>query len=478
MCGITGIWNKRLSADELDNRVKESMSLLEHRGPDDAGIWQDSEIGLSFGHRRLSIIDTTKNAHQPMVHASGKYVLVFNGEIYNYQHLYLKYLNKAKKEINVGDTAVLLEILVKMGVNALELLNGMFAFAFFDYKNNEILLARDRFGEKPLYWFKNNEQFVFSSEISSIKPVLGNKTLDINLKALSVYHMTGSIPAPLTIYSNINSLVPGSYLQFKMGNEPTVKKYWSIDKSLKYSTYQSSNEQNTISIKQSFSNAIASCMVSDVPVGVFLSGGIDSNSILATTASEGLTPNIGLCVDFPEKKYSEYSIAKCSADKYGIELVRYVVDESIFEEKIASFFSVMDQPTIDGFNTYFVSNAARESGIKVWLSGVGGDELFGGYPSFDRMKYLLKIIPILQILFPDKLATKLSGLRLPIKLAKILSSLSRGSPSIRAYQLNRLIMPPVQISRALINAMEISPKELQLSLDEYYPVISDDYDYF
>lgn len=476
MCGISGLWNRRLAPEQLSNRIKQSIKLLNHRGPDDAGVWQDSNIGLSFGHRRLSIIDTSINAHQPMVHASGKHVLVFNGEIYNYRELYSKYINSGRNDIKIGDTAVLLELLVQMGADVLNLIDGMFSFAFIDHDKRELLLARDRFGEKPLYWTHHNEQFAFSSELSSLRVLVGNTVLNINQDSLAIYHMIGSIPAPKTIYSDIYALEPGYFMRVPMGGKPEIKRYWFITKGVENSADISQEGQERSCTQELLVKAVGSRLVSDVPVGIFLSGGIDSNAILATAFARGTPPQTALSIDFPEKKFSESVIAKTSAKQYGVHFEQYVLEQSTFERGIYNFFSVMDQPTVDGFNTYFLSQAAHETGTKVWLSGAGGDELFGGYPSFRRMMYLRKLISYLQMIVPSNLALLISGMRIPARYARILNSLSRGSAAIRAYQTNRVLIPPAQIRGILKFAVQLKTNELLALLDKCYPNVPDDFD--
>jgi asparagine synthase (glutamine-hydrolysing) len=472
MCGITGLWNQNLAEEELLKRVEVSTKLLEHRGPDDSGIWHDKALSLALGHRRLSIIDATSNAHQPMIHKTNNYALVFNGEIYNYRELEKKYKLLCHDEKEYGDTAVLLELLVKFGVDALEYLDGMFAFAFFDKTKQKLTLARDRFGEKPLYWNNSGGIFCFSSEITTLVPLI-NTTLDINEESLAIYHMMGSVPAPRTIYTDIHALEPGSFITINTKFQPQIKNYWDIKSSFNRSNKNQKNNGSDAT-QELLINSVRSRMVSDVPVGIFLSGGIDSNSILATLNNQKILPDMALSVDFPESEYSEFSIAQTSAEQFGVPMERLVMDQSSFTKGLPTFFSAMDQPTMDGFNTFFLTQAAQQIGIKVWLTGVGGDELFGGYPSFKRMMILSNVIKVMQKIMPSRLMVELSSSNISIRNSRILNSLVNGPAQTRCYQSNRLILPPAKI-RSLLNTTMDNNILLKL-LDSCYPTMPDNMD--
>ena len=222
--------------------------------------------------------------------------------------------------------------------------------------------------------------------------------------------------------------------------------------------------------------AICSRMISDVPVGIFLSGGIDSNAILSTLVAKNHRPHCALCLDFPEKQFSEFPIAQASAKQLGVPLRRYTLDQSTFEKGLPLFFEKMDQPSIDGFNTYFLSMAAKQQGVKVWLSGVGGDELFGGYPSFKRVQWLQQVIAVLQKIVPKDLAFFLSGRKISIRFSRIFNTLVTGAPSLRAYQSNRLLIPPPRLNDILITPA--NHKENLVLLDKIYPNVPSFFDKF
>lgn len=213
MCGILGLWQPNDANSSVERRLNQSLKVLNHRGPDDRGIWLASDNKVGFGHVRLSIIDTSTLAHQPMVDTSSRYILVFNGEIYNYKELYKKYLLNERAVNSHSDTSVLMHLLIFLGKDALSQLNGMFSFAFYDTQTKKVLLARDRFGEKPLYWLGNKNVFAFSSELSALKVLLYDHPWILDDNAIASYHMLGSIPAPQTIYKDVFALEPGQWIE-------------------------------------------------------------------------------------------------------------------------------------------------------------------------------------------------------------------------------------------------------------------------
>lgn len=382
MCGIGGILAK--GNQDLPNQALEKMSrALLHRGPDDCGasISADRKIGLV--HRRLSIIDPTPGARQPMADASGKVTIVLNGEIYNYKELREPLLKSGYPFRTSSDTEVILSLYETQNVKLLTLLRGMFAFALWDYEKKTLLLARDRMGIKPLYYVDTGNFLVFASEVRAILAT-GLVAKQLSLEAFSGYLSFGSIPAPHTLIENIKSLEPATVLRIENGTA-IERRYWNF-----HFDDKAAGPALLDSLYETLKDSVAAHLVSDVPVGIFLSGGIDSTVITALMRS--ITPEAirSFSITFPDSPLDEARFARMAAVAFGTQHIEKTVTAQDFEKTLPHILAAMDQPTIDGVNTYFVSQLARESGVKVVLSGLGGDELFAGYPSFRIIPRLLR----------------------------------------------------------------------------------------
>jgi asparagine synthase (glutamine-hydrolysing) len=449
-----------------NQNFKKALDAISHRGPDDKGIFENK--WGKFGHTRLSIIDLTNDAHQPMLDESSNYLIVFNGEIYNYLDLYKRFFSDDVTVNRNSDTSVLLGMYKKYHHKCLDYLDGMFSFVILDIQNNELFAARDRFGEKPLYIYQDNDLVVLSSEIRAIRKLLPKKNFDIDYNSLVEYHTIGSVPPPKTIYKHIKSLEPGHYLNIDHRGSIKNTCYWNLsDKKLqdKYARIAPKNYNEAVEhTKFLLNKSIKSRFISDVPVGVFLSGGIDSGAIASIS-----NPNTNaLCIDFLENEYSEYGAAKLMSEKYGLSLERHIIDSDFFTDNLEGFFASSDQPTIDGFNTYFVSMIAKSMNIKVWLSGVGGDELFGGYPSFQKINQMKNISSLLQKIQPQKfpkfLAREIS--HNSILLRSSFMGIA-GNPYLRAHQALRSIQSPFSVTKILKNIC-IPDNKLINQLDKKY----------
>jgi asparagine synthase (glutamine-hydrolysing) len=471
MCGFVGIRDAELSPNDGGQRLAAALSSIAKRGPDGRGEFADGR-GFRVGHVRLAIIDTTTAAAQPMVSGDGRLVLVLNGEIYNYKELYEQHCRELAWVNPRSDTSVLLGLYSLFGRRCLELLNGMFAFAVFDVEMHSLFLARDRFGEKPLYWSQSGARFAFASELKALRQLARNQSYD--LEALALFHLIGSIPAPRTAYAGLNAVLPGAWLEVSAEGRIERGIYWSAVANVAIRTAGDRSEV-IAGVRQRMRQAVATRMVSDVPVGVFLSGGIDSGSILAFCADQGTRPDIALTLDFEEERFSESVLAEATAKRYGVPLTRRVVKEEEFSSSLVDYFREMDQPTSDGYNTYFVSKFARELGVKVWLSGVGGDEVFGGYPSFKRISRLTRMSRVLQAIAAPAYAHPLVKLAPNRTRAGRLLNLGRfGDPRVRAYQTCRMTLP-LESARELF----CGPLQRQLSLellDSAYPEIPSEAD--
>ena len=469
MCGFIGIFEN--SRDEgIEQRIVHAMAKIKHRGPDDSGTYTDRQRGYCVGHVRLSIIDTSDAARQPMVSADGRYVLVYNGEIYNFAYLCKKHCADIESVNRKSDTSVLLHLFIKYGPACLNLLDGMFAFAVFDKCDRTVFLARDRFGEKPLYWSQSDRGFVFGSEVQAVRGLISDRVPQLNGEAICAYHSMGSIPAPLTVYTNINALEPGCWFEY---SEREVKRgiYWSIGDALNKGDRDGFMSRADVISRTSelLVSASRSRLVSDVPVGLFLSGGLDSGALASLCGRGNSMLQTALCLDFEESRYSEFGLARETAERFNLDLVSSLSREDDFVDSLGAFFSAMDQPTTDGYNTYFVSKAAKETGIKVWLSGVGGDEFFGGYPSFERMPRLHLASQVGQNFIPEFIIDyACTRLWRNLRMSRVLHLFDKGPAWLRAYQVCRNVIPLRNVNAILAAARTKSACRYE-SLDRLYP---------
>jgi len=379
MCGIFGIIH--FNGKPIDTvKAENAAKALSHRGPDDYGTFLSASGNAFFCHYRLSIIELSKLGHQPMTTGDGRYTILYNGEIYNYQTIKNSEYKIQNWHTN-SDTEAVLKLYEKYGEESLKKLRGMFAFAVWDEKEKSLFAARDRFGIKPLYYLINKDEFIFSSELKAIKKYKENLT--ISQRGVEAFLKTGSVPAPLTIYNETKSLLPGEFIKVILTGNYSLKKWWNFEEILDASDEVINyNDSSRAEIKSALLDSIKAHCVSDVEVGAFLSGGVDSTSIVSLMNKAGAQKLRTVSVAFPGNKLDESFFAKKAAEKYGIEHTEYPLTETDVSNDIENFFSVIDQPTIDGLNTYFVSKAAADIGLKVVMSGLGGDELFGGYSTF------------------------------------------------------------------------------------------------
>lgn len=439
--------SNKLRDDDLVSRLPRALSSLHHRGPDGHGTAiVDHAI---FGHARLAIIDLTAAANQPMT-VGDRMTIVFNGEIYNYRELYSQFLTDDPNVNPRSDTSVLLGMFRKFRHDMLPYLNGMFAVAIYDATLKQLFLARDRFGEKPLFYFVDNNSFCFGSETRAIRELAGRSKFSTDPMAVALYLHLGSIPSPHTIFEQIKCVPPAHYAYIGVGESspPVFHRYWRLGQTaegFKVSDFDGSIQERTHEL---MAEALRSRLVSDVPVGLFLSGGLDSGA-LASLASETTSTRLSaVVVDFAEKTYSEGEMARQTAEAFGIPVTRREIGAQQFMGYLNDFFKAADQPTADGFNTYIVSKAAHELGGKVWLSGVGGDELFGGYPSFSRIGPLRRFATAMKVVPGHTLMRGLADrLALPMRLQRALTLAAPGPEYVREYQVLRAPLPFNQVRR-------------------------------
>jgi asparagine synthase (glutamine-hydrolysing) len=396
MCGIVGIYAYHSAADRIDRaevvRIRDHMTA---RGPDASGAWfsQDGRVGL--GHRRLSIIDLSDRAAQPMESADGKFVITFNGEIYNYRALRNKLESSGCIFRTQSDTEVLLHLYAAKGAAMVEDLRGMFAFGIWDVDQQRLFLARDPYGIKPLYYADNGCTLRFASQVKAL--IAGGKvSRDPEPAGWVGFHIFGSVPEPFTIYREIRNLSAGSTVWVDSRGAGEPKRYFRVAEA--FNRAESDVPAPEAQLRDGLRAAVADCvghhMVADVPVGLFLSAGLDSSALLGLMRDVGQhdIQAVTLAYDeFQDTSEDEAPLAAKIAALYGSKHTIRVVREKEFQDDLPRIFEAMDQPTIDGINTWFVSKAARELGLKAAISGLGGDEIFGGYPSFRAIPRLVRL---------------------------------------------------------------------------------------
>ena len=392
MCGITGFYSK--TSSNFNNIILKMNSAIIHRGPDSNNVWQDKNSGIIFGHQRLSILDLSTAGNQPMVSNSGRYIITYNGEIYNHLEI-RKELNKINLNIkwkSNNDTETLLEALEFWGIEkTLKKIVGMFAFGLWDKKNRSLILVRDRIGEKPLYfgWQGKGDSkvFLFGSELKALK-VHPEFSREINRDAIALQLRHNYIPDPYSIYKDIYKLLPGHYLELTEDNLkknflPTPKIYWSLTKS---AIYGNSNQltQSDENIQSELENrlklSVKQRMISDVPLGAFLSGGIDSSTIVALMQSQSSHPIKTFTIGFNEDDYNEAQHAKKIAKHLGTDHTELYISSKTTMEVIPKLSTIYDEPFSNNSQipSFLLSQLAKKD-VKVALSGDGGDELFCGY---------------------------------------------------------------------------------------------------
>ncbi|MBL0382421.1 MAG: asparagine synthase (glutamine-hydrolyzing) [Desulfofustis sp. PB-SRB1] len=386
MCGFTGYISQQ---GNVDAAICEKMAKsLQHRGPDDSGVWIDHQDGVALGHRRLSIQDLSSLGRQPMLSSSGRFVIAFNGEIYNFLVLRKELEGLGIRFYGNSDTEVLLAAIEIWGVeNSLKRLVGMFAFALWDKKKKTLTLARDRLGEKPLYYGWQNDNFLFGSELKALRqhPSFSGQ-LDLN--ALGRYLQYNYVPAPKTIYAGVNKLVPGSYVQIaplsvNPGSPLEPIAYWQLEQVIRSGIENPFTGKDTEAVEglnNLLLETIRDKMISDVPLGAFLSGGIDSSTVVALMQATSSRPVKTFTIGFNEGTYNEAAHALRVARYLGTDHTELYVSAEQAMDVIPRLPHIYDEPFADSSQipSYLVAELAKKN-VTVALSGDGGDELFGGY---------------------------------------------------------------------------------------------------
>jgi len=384
VCGIAGI----IASEVEPTSLERMLEAMHHRGPDDRGIeiFGHDHFQVGLGNTRLAIIDLSPAGHMPMRDPETGNWIVYNGEVYNYRELRAELVKHGKHFRSLTDTEVILKAYAEWGLDCLGRLRGMFAFAIWDGTRGELVLARDRLGEKPLYYYADPERglFVFASEVRALLASgLVPRLLDHS--ALSIYLHNGFLVSPRTLVRGVRSLLPGHWMRIDArGQVAGQGRYWRIPSSRTGVAEEARSRERLEALRETLAEATAQRLVSDVPLGVFLSGGLDSSTIVAlmTRCSNAIRT---FSVGFPEPDFDESTYAQWVSSRFRTEHRTVSVTAEEFARWLPDGLAAMDQPTFDGLNTYCVARTARASGLTVALSGLGGDELFGGYPHFRQV---------------------------------------------------------------------------------------------
>ena len=456
MCGISGLLSVSPWSN-LESVTQNLQSALTHRGPDDQGVYINGDRQVTLIHTRLSILDLTSAGHQPMTIDGDRYWITFNGEIYNFLDLRSKLEAQGEKFNSHTDTEVILRLYHRKGKDCVHDLQGMFAFAIWDDHQKTCFFARDPLGIKPLFYSQVGSQLIFASEL---KAILASKLISpqLNPTALYEYFSTGSVPEPLTLIRGIHQLSPGHYLEWYNG-EISQSQYWQID----FTPDNTIDELATRRIvREALIQSVQSHFLSDVPVGIFLSGGIDSTVILALARQTQNNDLSTYSIAFEESQFDEGSVARRTAQYFKTDHHEEIVTAASAKRLFSRYLKSLDQPSVDGFNTFFVSKLAAQNNKKVVLSGLGGDELFAGYGSFKTIPKMMQYHSQLKSLKPllKMSALGLGRLTQNPKLKRLGDFFAVNATTANAYQTMRGIFSRgeaeklVRLYCPILNAME------------------------
>jgi len=445
MCGIAGIYgmSDKQRAAETVQRMNDRIA---HRGPDDQGTYVDDRIAL--GHRRLAILDLSPAGHQPMVSSDGNLQIIFNGEIYNFLEIRQSITNYPFK--TNSDTEVILAAYQKWGKNCMHHFNGMFAFAIWDCTKQELFIARDRLGIKPVYYFRNDTLLLFASEIRALL-VSGLVPKKINRNGIADYFSYQTVHAPETIIENVLMLMPGHHMTIS-GNNVVIEKYWDLVSNRSTESQGKSYREVCDDVRNLFEAAVKRRLISDVPFGAFLSGGIDSSAVVGLMSKILDNPVKTFNISFDESEFGEAKYARLIAKKFNTDHHELLLRPDDFLKQLPDALKAIDHPSGDGPNSYIVSKMTRENGITMALSGLGGDELFAGYPVFNRAlrvignKWLWQFPKPIRAAVGNIIANAKPGIT-GIKLQQLLSTDSANVENI--FPLSRQTLPPSYIATLL-----------------------------
>jgi asparagine synthase (glutamine-hydrolysing) len=454
MCGIAGVYAYHYAANPID--MTELRAIRDHmapRGPDGCGEWLSEDGRVGLGHRRLAIIDLSNRAAQPMVARDRKTVITFNGEIYNYRSLRSELELKGYRFDTQSDTEVLLQLYALKGPAMVHDLQGMFAFALWDGEQCRLLLARDPYGIKPLYYSDDGWTCRFASQVKAL--VAGGRIApDRDPAGWAGFLLFGSVPEPHTIYRNIRAVPAGTTLWINRCGAEEPKRYFSIARTFAAAERAPAPAPQAAGdrIRAALIDSVRRHLVADVPVGIFLSAGVDSGALLGLMRDAGQRDIHAITLGYDEfhgEENDEVPLAKVLAARYGAKHTIRIVTREEFRADLPRILETMDQPTIDGINTWFVSKAAREQGLKAAISGLGGDELVGGYPAFRQIPQWVRLLR-LSVFLPflgevsRTLITAINDL-VPLGHPKIAGFLKYAKSYPGAYLLRRGVFMPWEL---------------------------------
>ena len=459
MCGINGIFAYHYASNPIDRReIASTRDHMATRGPDGTGEWISADGHAGFGHRRLSIIELTGAGAQPMESTDGRFVVTFNGEIYNYRELRRELEARGRVFRSKSDTEVLLHLYADRGAAMVHALRGMFAFAIWDTHHHSMFLVRDPFGIKPLYYADDGWTFRFASQVKALLAG-GAVSREMEPAGQVGFYLWGSVPEPFTNYRDIRALPAGSTLIVDRIGARVPQIYHSIARV--YCAAEAAPEraasatEGRTAIREALLDSVRHHLVADVPVGAFLSAGIDSGALVGLMRDAGQQDIQTVTLAFAEFRgcaEDEAPLAEEVARLYGTRHATRVVTQKEFTDDLPHILEAMDQPSIDGINAWFISKAAHELGLKVAISGLGGDELFGGYPSFrDIPKWVRWLaIPSHVPLLGRAARLILSQVRgIAARNAKAASMLEFGGTYAGAYMLRRGLFMPWELDQVL-----------------------------
>ena len=455
MCGINGIFAFNASANLPDRG--ELLATRDHmraRGPDAEGEWWDGTRRIGLGHRRLSIIDLSDRATQPMASACGRYQVTFNGEIYNYPEIRARLEAQGRIFRTTSDTEVLLHLFELKREDMLHDLRGMFAFAIWDDVAKSLFLARDPYGIKPLYTSSDGWTFRFASQVKAL--LAGGKvSTEPEPAGIVGFHVWGSVPEPFTLYRDIRALPAGHYQVIDEAGPRAPQPFALVSDMIgKAAAQPMALDEMRECLRTALGQSVKAHLLADVEVGLFLSAGVDSGALLGLMRDAGQQRIRTITLSFQEYQGTsdnETPLASLVARQYGAEHQVRTVDEAEFQRDLPAILAAMDQPTIDGINSWFVSKAASEAGLKVALSGLGGDELLGGYPSFRDIPRWVSML---------KVPSSVPGLGWLARAVLRNSAIGRSNPKVRgmvkyggtyagAYLLRRGLFLPFELDTIL-----------------------------
>jgi asparagine synthase (glutamine-hydrolysing) len=385
MCRIAGIINFN-EQDNIRKRIVTMANVMHRGGPDDEGFYIDNSLAVALAHRRLSLIELSNLGHQPMIDDTNNIVVVYNGEVYNFKEIRSELILLGFNFKSQSDTEVIINAYKQWGINCLNKFNGMFAFALLDKQKQKLYLVRDYNGIKPLYYALQKDELIFSSEIRAFKAL--NPSWEENVNWKKYFLLFGHLPEPITTLKNVYPLEKSSYLEYDLATKKiSTKKYFNLQ-----FNYTINNEHEAVEkIKHTLKQSIERHLISDAPLGLFLSGGLDS-SLLTLIAKPFLGNNLKtLSIVFEDEKFSEKKYQDIIINATGAHHQSFIVKEEDFLNNLPDILEAMDQPTTDSINTYFITKFAKEYGLKAVLSGIGADEIFGGYNSFYRAKQIKQL---------------------------------------------------------------------------------------